>query len=162
MEERKSFTDLMLSSELFVSKRVGDRVFATPNLNTTMEEQREKTLERILFFRSKGVFKGWLTDSSVDDALKRAALFETLSLFDHSLSIKLGVHIHLWGGAIQYLGGKRHHDKWLIPTEAYQVRGCFAMSELGHGSNVSTSSNYWVFQSKLPINFLLYSGDCRI
>lgn len=133
---RDSFTDLMLSSDLFVRKRLGDRVFATPDFNTTMEEHREKTLERILFFRSKGVFKGWLTDSSVEDALKRAALFETLGLFDHSLAIKLGVHIHLWGGAIQYLGTKRHHDKWLALTEAYQVRGCFAMSELGHGSNV--------------------------
>ncbi|XP_024393119.1 acyl-coenzyme A oxidase 3, peroxisomal [Physcomitrium patens] len=133
---RDSFANLMISSDLFVNKRVGNLTFATPNFNTTMEEHRDKTLDRILFFRSKGVFKGWLTDSSVDHALKRAALFETLGTFDHSLAIKLGVHIHLWGGAIQYLGTKRHHDKWLKITEDYQVRGCFAMSELGHGSNV--------------------------
>ena len=38
VEERKSFTDLMLSSELFVSKRVGDRVFATPNYGGTAGE----------------------------------------------------------------------------------------------------------------------------
>jgi len=136
LELRDQFTDLMLTSDLFVSKRVGGRVFATPNFNVTMEEHRDKTLERILFFRSKGVFKGWLTDASVEDQLKRAALFETLGTFDHSLAIKLGVHIHLWGGAIQYLGTKRHHDKWLELTEAYHVRGCFAMTELGHGSNV--------------------------
>uniref|UniRef100_A0A7I4CTY5 Acyl-coenzyme A oxidase n=1 Tax=Physcomitrium patens TaxID=3218 RepID=A0A7I4CTY5_PHYPA len=133
---RDSFTDLLMSSDLFTSKRVGDRVFASPNFNLTMAEQRDKTLERILFLRSEGVFKGWLSDSSVDDALKRAALFETMGIFDHSLVIKLGVHIHLWGGSIQYLGTKRHHDKWLDRTEDYQVRGCFAMSELGHGSNV--------------------------
>jgi acyl-CoA oxidase len=136
MEVRDSFTNLMLSSDLFVSKRVGGRVFASPNFNTTMEEHRDKTLQRILFFKSKGVFQGWLTDSSVEDALKRAALFETLGIFDHSLAIKLGVHFHLWGGAIQYLGTKRHHDKWLALSEAYHVRGCFAMTELGHGSNV--------------------------
>ena len=40
------------------------------------------------------------------------------------------------GGSIQFLGTKRHHDKWLQLTEDYAVRGCFAMSELGHGSNV--------------------------
>ncbi|GJY05039.1 acyl-coenzyme A oxidase 3, peroxisomal-like protein [Tanacetum coccineum] len=40
------------------------------------------------------------------------------------------------GGAISYMGTKLHHDKWLKPTETYEVKGCFAMSELGHGSNV--------------------------
>lgn len=40
------------------------------------------------------------------------------------------------GGAIQFFGTKRHHDKWLRDTETYAIKGCFAMSELGHGSNV--------------------------
>lgn len=40
------------------------------------------------------------------------------------------------GGAIQFFGTKRHHDKWLRDTENYAIKGCFAMSELGHGSNV--------------------------
>ncbi|GKF10429.1 acyl-coenzyme A oxidase 3, peroxisomal-like protein, partial [Tanacetum coccineum] len=31
---------------------------------------------------------------------------------------------------------KRHHDKWYKPTETYEVKGSFAMTELGHGSNV--------------------------
>lgn len=50
----------------------------------------------------------------------------------------------LRGGAVKFLGTKRHHDKWLRSTENYELKGCFAMSELGHGSNVcegcSTSS----------------------
>ena len=40
------------------------------------------------------------------------------------------------GGAIQFFGTKRHHHKWLNDTENYAIKGCFAMSELGHGSNV--------------------------
>ncbi|XP_031268427.1 acyl-coenzyme A oxidase 3, peroxisomal-like [Pistacia vera] len=40
------------------------------------------------------------------------------------------------GGAIKFLGTTRHHDKCLKDTENYVVKGCFAMTELGHGSNV--------------------------
>lgn len=40
------------------------------------------------------------------------------------------------GGAVKFMGTKNHHDKWLRATENYDIKGCFAMSELGHGSNV--------------------------
>uniref|UniRef100_A0A1D1Z3C0 acyl-CoA oxidase n=1 Tax=Anthurium amnicola TaxID=1678845 RepID=A0A1D1Z3C0_9ARAE len=42
----------------------------------------------------------------------------------------------MWGLAIRFLGTKRHHEKWLKDTEDYVVKGSFAMTELGHGSNV--------------------------
>lgn len=45
------------------------------------------------------------------------------------------------GGAIQFFGTKRHHDRWLQDTENYIVKGCFAMTELGHGSNVCERLN---------------------
>ena len=96
IQERDYIFNLMASSELFVLKRVGDKVFVCPDFNQPMEEQREKTMERILFLLSKGVFKGWLTQSSQEDSLRRAAIYESLGLFDHSLTIKLGVHITLW------------------------------------------------------------------
>ncbi|KAH8932954.1 hypothetical protein BDL97_18G006000 [Sphagnum fallax] len=134
--ERNFMFNLMASSELFQAKKVGNTIFLSPDYNQPMEEQRDITLARILFLREKGVFKGWLTERTQESDLKRSALFESFGIFDHSLAIKLGVHIHLWGGAIQFFGTKRHHDKWLQQTEDYIVRGCFAMTELGHGSNV--------------------------
>ncbi|KAK1286389.1 Acyl-coenzyme A oxidase 3, peroxisomal [Acorus calamus] len=68
--------------------------------------------------------------------MRKFATFECIGIYDHSLAVKLGVHFFLWGGAIRFFGTKRHHDKWLKDTEDYVIKGCFAMTELGHGSNV--------------------------
>lgn len=62
--------------------------------------------------------------------------FETLAYHDQSLVIKYGVQFGLFGGSIQQLGTKRHHEDYLPEVGAATLPGCFAMSELGHGSNV--------------------------
>ncbi|RVX09452.1 Acyl-coenzyme A oxidase 3, peroxisomal [Vitis vinifera] len=53
-----------------------------------------------------------------------------------------------WGGAIQFFGTKRHHDKWLRDSENYVIKGCFAMTELGHGSNVRGIETVTTYDSK--------------
>jgi acyl-CoA oxidase len=62
--------------------------------------------------------------------------FETTALGDLSLLVMAGVQFGLWGGAVQQLGTKRHHDKYLKQIATLELPGCFAMTEAGHGSNV--------------------------
>ncbi|KAG2324076.1 hypothetical protein Bca52824_006804, partial [Brassica carinata] len=114
----------------------GIMVFVSPDYNETMKQQREISMKRILYLLEKGVFKGWLTETSPEAELKKFALYEVCGMYDYSLSAKLGVHFLLWGNAVKFFGTKRHHEKWLKNTEDYLVKGCFAMTELGHGSNV--------------------------
>ncbi|THU45251.1 hypothetical protein C4D60_Mb02t15870 [Musa balbisiana] len=127
---------LMEESPLFCPRRRGDRTFVAPDYNQTKEQQRAVTMRRIEYLLRRGVFEGWVTGSGPEAELRKLAFFECIAIYDHSLSIKLGVTYFLWGGAIRFFGTKRHHDKWLKATEDYQVKGCFAMTELGHGSNV--------------------------
>eukprot|EP00262_Sarcandra_glabra_P004235 TRINITY_DN1519_c2_g1_i1.p1 TRINITY_DN1519_c2_g1~~TRINITY_DN1519_c2_g1_i1.p1 ORF type:complete len:698 (-),score=89.13 TRINITY_DN1519_c2_g1_i1:354-2447(-) len=136
--ERDWLFGLMVQSELFRRRVSGSRVFVCADYNQRMEQQREMTMKRVYYLLSRGVFEGWMTGRRGDEEaeMKKFALFECLGIYDHSLAVKLGVHFFLWGGAIQFFGTKRHHDKWLKDTEIYSVKGCFAMSELGHGSNV--------------------------
>ncbi|SFB88190.1 Acyl-coenzyme A oxidase [Flagellimonas taeanensis] len=65
-----------------------------------------------------------------------AAIFEHLMFVDGSLAVKFGVQFGLFGGSIQKLGSKRHHDQYLTNAGTTQLLGCFAMTETGHGSNV--------------------------
>jgi len=64
------------------------------------------------------------------------AAFETIAYFDLSLVIKFGVQFGLFGGSIAQLGTERHHKKYLSKVASLELPGCFAMTELGHGSNV--------------------------
>ena len=64
------------------------------------------------------------------------AAFETLAFGDLSVLVKVGVQFGLFGGAILQLGTKRHHDAYLRDLITGSTMGCFAMTEVGHGSNV--------------------------
>jgi acyl-CoA oxidase len=67
---------------------------------------------------------------------KFIAAFETIAFHDISLVIKLGVQFGLFAGSIQRLGTEYHHKKYLPDAATTTLMGCFAMTEIGHGSNV--------------------------
>ncbi|KAK7312847.1 hypothetical protein VNO77_37030 [Canavalia gladiata] len=136
LEDRDWLYTLIIQSNLFNRREYAGRVFVSPDFNQSMEQQREVTMKRIEYLLEKGVFRGWLTVDGTQQELRKLALNEVIGMYDHSLAVKLGVHAFLWGGAVKFLGTKRHHDKWLSLTENYEIKGCFAMTELGHGSNV--------------------------
>ena len=71
-----------------------------------------------------------------NDMGQYVAAFETMAFHDLSLLIKFGVQFGLFGGSIVLLGTKSHHDKYLRDVGTLDLPGCFAMTELGHGSNV--------------------------
>jgi acyl-CoA oxidase len=71
-----------------------------------------------------------------EDPAKFIAAGETLGFHDLSLMIKFGVQFGLFAGSIQRLGTESHHHKYLIDAASCQLMGCFAMTEIGHGSNV--------------------------
>lgn len=72
----------------------------------------------------------------IDDMPAYAAVFENMMYVDGSMAIKFGVQFGLFGGSIQKLGTKTHHDAYLSETGKAKLLGCFAMTETGHGSNV--------------------------
>lgn len=63
-------------------------------------------------------------------------VFEALGMHDLSLVVKIGVQLGLFGGAVAALGTERHHSEYLPKIATGELLGGFAMTELGHGSNV--------------------------
>lgn len=63
--------------------------------------------------------------------------FDELVLLDPSLQIKAGVQFGLFASAILNLGTRDHHTAWLPDALSLETPGCFAMTEIGHGSNVA-------------------------
>lgn len=66
------------------------------------------------------------------------AAFQELVLADPSMQIKSGVQWGLFGAAILHLGTKAHHEKWLPDVMSLKLPGAFAMTEIGHGSDVAS------------------------
>ena len=64
------------------------------------------------------------------------AIFETLGIFDLSLLVKFGVQFGLFGGSVRFLGSDYHHQTYLDDIASMELQGCYAMTEMGRGSNV--------------------------
>ncbi len=102
------------------------------------EKFRAKILKQVKFLGENG-YGAMAYDEEyggIGDMPAYAAIFEHLMFVDGSLAIKFGVQFGLFGGSIQKLGTKKHHDKYLADTGKTKLLGCFAMTETGHGSNV--------------------------
>jgi acyl-CoA oxidase len=92
---------------------------------------------------------------------KFMAAFETLAFHDISLVIKAGVQFGLFAGSIQRLGTEYHHRKYLADAASTKLLGCFAMTEIGHGSNVQgleTTATYDPELDQFVINTPFHSA----
>ncbi len=74
---------------------------------------------------------------------------------DPSLQIKSGVQWGLFGSAVLQLGTAEHHEKWLPGIMDLSIPGAFAMTEIGHGSDVAavgTTATYDAATEEFVIN----------
>ena len=65
------------------------------------------------------------------------ATFESLAMGDLSLVVRFGVQFGLFGGSVYFLGTDAQRREHLPTVATLDLPGCFAMSEVGHGSDVA-------------------------
>jgi len=113
-----------------------DVMLAPPGL--TVEEHRTRTTESLLKIAELGYGRiGFPTEFGGEfDYAASCVLFEMQAYGDLSLLVKTGVQFGLFGGAVARLGTQRHHAAYLEDIMTGRLLGSFAMTEVGHGSNV--------------------------
>ncbi|KAG0485162.1 hypothetical protein HPP92_009241 [Vanilla planifolia] len=121
-----------------VQERIFDFFASRLKLHTPVEistaEHRELCMRQLTaLVRDAGIrpLRFVLEDPSVYFVIMEAA-----GGIDISLGIKMGVQYSLWGGSVMNLGTKKHKDKYFDAIDNLDYPGCFAMTELHHGSNV--------------------------
>ena len=103
------------------------------------DEHRERVLSQLhLLVDNKAVHRAFPKSlGGEENNGGNIAGFEELVVADPSLQIKSGVQWGLFGSAILQLGTTEHHEKWLPGVMDLSIPGAFAMTEIGHGSDVA-------------------------
>ncbi len=145
-----------------------------------LKEKRELLHEQFLEFMKLIDFEPNYETKSYIEALD---LYEILHILDVELVVKMGVQFNLWGETLYRLGTEKH-KKYLRQTEKLEILGCFAMTEIGHGSNISklettatynpsvksfiihsptyTSHKFWIGQSAMFAHYCILFAQLYI
>lgn len=105
----------------------------------SVAEHRERVMGQVRLLAKNGGSTRALPKEygGEEDNGANLAGFEELVLGDPSMQIKSGVQWGLFGSAVLQLGTKEHHDKWIPAIRDADLPGAFAMTEIGHGSDVA-------------------------
>mgnify|MGYP005799780721 CR=1 FL=1 len=137
------------------------RAAMTPDLvnplGLTMDEHRDHVMTQMQSLADSGMPKlGFKAeDGGTGDTGAALTSFELLGHLDLSVMVKAGVQWGLFGGAIANLGDAETRKKYLPRVMSLELLGCFAMTEIGQGSdvqNLETTATYDVEAGEFVIN----------
>eukprot|EP00009_Paramoeba_aestuarina_P007798 CAMPEP_0201509926 /NCGR_PEP_ID=MMETSP0161_2-20130828/2821_1 /ASSEMBLY_ACC=CAM_ASM_000251 /TAXON_ID=180227 /ORGANISM="Neoparamoeba aestuarina, Strain SoJaBio B1-5/56/2" /LENGTH=702 /DNA_ID=CAMNT_0047905019 /DNA_START=69 /DNA_END=2177 /DNA_ORIENTATION=- len=115
------------------------QVTAKPSEDHTTAQAREQSMMAIREHYNK------LFEDTGISLVKRQARVEYLSLYDPSYFTRNGVHFGLFLSALQGQGDEFQIAEWFKQGIIFQILGCFAMTEIGHGSflrGLETTATY--------------------
>ncbi|KAF4400492.1 hypothetical protein CsatB_023782 [Cannabis sativa] len=136
--DSENLSNYMRGKHREVQERVFDYFNSKPELQTPIEISKDDHRE-LCMMQLRGLVLGAGVRpfrALLEDPAEYFAILEAVGSIDMSLGIKTGVQFSLWGGSVINLGTKKHRDKYFDGIDNLEYVGCFAMTELHHGSNV--------------------------
>jgi acyl-CoA oxidase len=143
-----------LDGEFVETRNLVKQIITQPEFRhfegTDLHEYRKQVLSWLRKISDAGIGQLFLPPElgGESNLHKLMAVVETIGFHDGSLLIKLGVQFGLFGGSVQQLGTEYHHRRYLPKAASCELFGGFAMTEIGHGSNVQALETTAVYDSE--------------
>ena len=108
--------------------------------DASVAEHRERVFGQLRILAEEEVSLPMLPEhlGGPNDNGANVAAFEELVVADPSLQIKAGVQWGLFTSAIVQLGDEEQQKAWVPGAMSLETPGAFAMTEIGHGSDVQS------------------------
>lgn len=127
-------------------------LFSFDQYDLSMDAKRAMVMDQVRHLKAGGVL-------SVEDVFEKPMRYfagaEAFNLFSPALAIKIGVHYTLFGGAVASLGTKKHRH-YIDQANELKSLCCFALTELGHGSNARAVETTATFDKETD-EFVIHS-----
>ena len=141
--------------------------------NMSVAEHRDRVLGQLRTLAEEDVSWPMLPEhlGGPNDNGANVAAFQELVVADPSLQIKAGVQWGLFTAAIVQLGDHEQQAAWVPDAMNLEVPGAFAMTEIGHGSDVqslATTATYdpqteeWVIHTPFRAAWKEFLGNAAL
>ncbi|CAI2163913.1 16763_t:CDS:10 [Funneliformis geosporum] len=144
----KEFAEALQDAFLIIQRDPNLCFPAGHHFDLTRPEQREFTMKQIFRYRQ--------LRESLKNPLLIKALETAMSIYSESFMMRTYVHDILFLQSFQVFGTKEQYDSYIDDILKWKVIGCFAMTELGHGSFLRGLETTATYDSKTD-EFIIHS-----